>query len=72
MQVFKELNNNQLQGLANLCFDLSKGSLLLALFPASEAFDNLGMVLLKTIMALLLGLVFTYMALVLLKTKRSI
>lgn len=69
MRTFQQLNNDQLNGLANLSFDLAKGSLLLALFPAAEVSNNLGIVILRTMVALLLGLVFTYMALVLLRSK---
>lgn len=64
-----ELNNDQLDGLANLCFDLAKGAFFLVLFPAAEIINNRGIVFLRTTIALLLGLVFTYIALVLLKAK---
>lgn len=69
MRIFQELNNDQLNGLANLCFDLAKGALFLAFFPASEVYDNFGIIILRTTVALFLGLVFSYIALVLLKLK---
>lgn len=70
MKFFQELNNDQLNGLANLCFDLAKGALFLAFFPASEVYNSFGIVILRTLVALFLGLVFIQIALVLLRAKR--
>lgn len=69
MNLFKELNNDQLDGLAKLSFDLARGSLLLALFPAVELISNPLLTFLRILMSLSLGLVFTYIALILLKAK---
>lgn len=69
MKLFQQLNNDQLDGLARLCFDLAKAAFLLAIFPAVEVSSSIVISLLKMLIALLLGLVFTYIALVLLKRK---
>lgn len=69
MKILQDLNNDQLDGLASLCFDLSKGSLLLALFPAVEIIAHPVLTFIRILIGLLLGLVFTYTALVLLKYK---
>lgn len=71
MNLIKELNNDQLDGLAKLCFDLAKGSLFLALFPAVEIITNPLLTFFRMLMGLFLGIVFTNIALVLLKVKRS-
>lgn len=69
--VFSELNNDQLNGLAQLCFDLAKGSFALIIFPADKRFENPIMEIIKTFVLLITGLAFTYIALVLLKLKEN-
>lgn len=64
-----ELNDDQLDGLANLSFDLAKASLVLVFLPFSEITTNLLISVIKMLSGLFLGLVFVYLALVLLKGK---
>ena len=67
--VFSELNRDQLDGLAQLCFDLAKGVFALILLPVSTIFQNPVLSLIKMFFALAAGLAFTYAALVLLKSS---
>lgn len=69
MKIIQELNNDQLNGLANLCFDLARAAFILAILPAPEIPDNPVAGLLKILLGLLWGLVCTYVALVLLGMK---
>ncbi len=69
MIFIKELNNDQLNGLASLCFDLAKGSFLVALFPTVEITTKPFLSFMMMLMGLFLGLVFTYIALLLLRLK---
>lgn len=71
MNLFRELNRDQLNGLANLSFDLAKGAFAVSLFPAIEFGDNIFLQLLKIVLALLSGLAFTYIAVLLLREKRG-
>ena len=67
-----ELNNDQLDGLAKLCFDLSKGSFLVALFPTPNIPNNPIAQVTNIIVALTAGVAFIYSALVLLKLKERL
>lgn len=69
IQIFKELNDDQLDGLANLSFDLARAAFILAILPAPSIPDNPGIGLFKILLGLFWGLVCTYMALILLKAK---
>lgn len=69
IQVFKELNDDQLDGLAKLSFDLARAAFILAILPALSVSDNPGVGILKIALGLFWGLVCTYTALVLLKAK---
>ena len=67
--VFSELNRDQLDGLAQLCFDLAKGSFAIILFPTTTYSHNPMLALVKMFAAFIAGLAFTYTALLLLKLK---
>lgn len=72
MKVFQELNNDQLDGLAKLCFDLAKGSFALAILPSTSIPQDPVVGFVKVLMGLMWGFAFTYIALVLLKYKKGI
>ena len=65
-----KLNNDQLSGLANLCFDIAKAAFVLALLPTQTDSANLILLITKITAGLLMGLVFTISALVLLKSRK--
>lgn len=67
-QFFSELNNDQLDGLAKLMFDLAKASFIIAFFPSVLSEDP-GIKLFKILLGLFWGLVCTYLALLLLQRK---
>lgn len=69
--ILENFNRDQLNGLAKLCFDLAKGAFLIALFPAPNLQENYILASLKVILGLVVGLAFTYIALVLLKSKEQ-
>ena len=61
------LNNDQVDNLAKLCFDLAKGAFLIGLFPlASLTPINIVTVILYIVSGLLFGIAFTYVGLLLL------
>jgi len=62
-------NKDQLNGLAKLCFDLAKGSFILS--TTSPISSTPADALLSGAKSLLLGLAFTYAALILLKLKEQ-
>lgn len=64
-----ELNSDQLDGLAKLCFELSKGSFLLALFPTANLLNNPVAQVINIAAGIITGLAFIYSALVILKLK---
>ena len=66
-----ELNDEQWDGLARLCFDIAKASLILALLPTQTDSANLVFLTLKILFGLILGLVFIYLALLSLKLKKG-
>lgn len=66
----RPLNKDQLEGLAKLCFDLAKGGFAFAFFPSVIIPDMLLKVV-SMVTGLLIGLAFTYIALLLLQYKRS-
>lgn len=69
IQIFKELNDDQLDGLANLSFDLARAAFILAILPApSIPVDPINGIL-RILLGLFWGLACTYVALVLLKAK---
>lgn len=68
----KQLNRDQLDGLAKFCFDLAKAGLLLALFPTTDLPTKPIVSSLKIISGLIAGIAFTYFALVLLKAKEEV
>lgn len=70
--MLKELNKDQLDGLAKLCFDLAKGAFLLVFAPYSEITKEPLVATLKMFIGLIGGLAFTYVALVLLKLKENV
>lgn len=70
-QVLEELNNDQLDGLARLCFDLGKVAFILALFPAPSIPNDPVIAPIKMLIGLFWGLVFVYLALVILRVKRG-
>lgn len=72
MVLFEELNRDQLTGLSNLCFDIAKGSLGLVFLSMTNLSDNLILGIVRVMFAFLMGLAFTYAALVLLKLKGQI
>lgn len=69
IQVFKELNDDQLDGLAKLSFDLARAAFILAILPAPGIPSDPLAGLLKIVLSLFWGLVCTYIALVLLRAK---
>jgi hypothetical protein len=72
MEIIGELNKDQLDGLAKLCFDLAKASLVIALLPATSIPSNPIFALVKMLIGLVWGLAFTYLALVILKAKEKL
>lgn len=71
MLIFKEFKKDQLDGLAKLCFDLAKGAFLIAFFPTPQSMSNPFIALLNIFIGLLIGLAFTYCALLLLERKNT-
>lgn len=69
--MIKELNKDQLDGLAKLCFDLAKASFVLILLVVQKLSENPIDAIMKISIGLLAGLAFTYAALVLLKLKEK-
>lgn len=67
----QNLNNDQLDGLANLCFDLAKGAIGLAILPSFITYEGVIVILIKVFFGLFWGLVFTYLAMLLLKVKEG-
>lgn len=72
MKLVGELNQDQFDNLAKLCFDLARGAFIVALFPISNIPINVPLSILKVLIALLWGLAFTYMGLLLLKLKEKV
>lgn len=72
MFMFDELNKDQLSGLANLCFDLAKGAIIFAFFPATQIGENFWLNIGRIIIALITGIAFTYYALLLLRAKGEV
>lgn len=72
MQLVGELNQDQFDNLAKLCLDLAKGSFAIALLTTPNLRENLTAVVLKIFISLIVGLVFTYLSLVLLKMKELV
>ncbi|OGH18109.1 MAG: hypothetical protein A3F31_02075 [Candidatus Levybacteria bacterium RIFCSPHIGHO2_12_FULL_38_12] len=70
--MIRELNSDQLGGLAKLCFDLAKAGLLLSLLPSSTLSNNLILSILNIAVGLFIGLAFTYCALILLHLKHNV
>ncbi len=69
----QELNSNQLESLAKLCFDLAKGALLVGIFPATAGWSTqIPFLILSACMGMLAGLAFTYFGLLLLTVKKGI
>ena len=66
-----ELNKDQLDNLAKLCFDIAKGLFLVAFAPFIVQFANVNFQIITVSSAMILGLVFTYGGLVLLKLKEK-
>lgn len=72
MNTLKELNNDQLDGLAKLAFDMARAAFILAILPTPSIPDNPGFGLFKILIGLFWGLACTYVALVLLKAKERV
>lgn len=68
----RELNKDQLEALAALCFDLAKGALGLSIIPPLITSENAFVTLLKLMLGLFWGVAFTYVGLLLLKAKRRV
>lgn len=64
------LNKDQLDGLAGLCFDLAKGSLAISVLSPLGSSNIL--VALNGVRGVVIGIVFTYIALVLLRAKEKV
>ncbi|HSW97751.1 MAG TPA: hypothetical protein VLF89_08050 [Candidatus Saccharimonadales bacterium] len=67
---FSELNTDQLDNLAKLCFDLAKGALVFIVIPGSST-EELSVKLTKIFFSLFAGIAFTYLGLLLLKLKED-
>lgn len=67
--MFQELDKEQLNGLANLCFDLAKGSIALAVLPSFSVQENPLLGFFRIVLGLFWGVVFTWFAMVFLKRK---
>ena len=68
----RDLNKDQLDGLAKLCFDLAKVVLGVSFVPSTTLYENFQLSLIRIIAGLLIGLAFIYLALVILKLKERI
>lgn len=66
-----DLNKDQLSGLASLSFDLAKVAFIVMLFPAQNPLDSLVMEIVSKMLAGIIGLAFTYLALLSLKLKEE-
>lgn len=66
-----KLNSNQTIGLANLCFDLAKAAFVIVFFPTANIFGDFITTLLKMLTGLVIGLAFTYLALLILESKEK-
>ena len=71
INILHEFNNDQLDGLAKLYFDLARVAFVFAIFPASSVPIDPITGLFKIILGLIWGLACTYFALVLLKAKEK-
>lgn len=68
MQWFRELDNDQLDGLSKFCLDVSKGALVFAVFSsASQSYVES----VNKFFSLFLGIVLIFIAMVLLKMKEE-
>jgi len=69
VKLFQELNRDQLKGLSNLSFDLAKGQFIFVIVPTLD--PNVGIIVLtiRIILALLTGIAFTIIGVLLLKSK---
>ncbi|MBI3290023.1 hypothetical protein HYZ78_01370 [Candidatus Microgenomates bacterium] len=63
------LNDEQIKGLANLFFDITKASFVLTILPAPNIPENPLLNLFKMLIGLIWGLALTYTALLLLNSK---
>lgn len=70
--MIKELNKDQLDGLAKLCFDLAKAAFILIITPFNEFTKDPLTAIIKMLISLIGGLAFTIVALVLLKVKERV
>lgn len=70
--LLRDLNRDQLDGLAKLCFDLAKGAFGLTILAGIDITANLLIGMLKIIVSLFIGIALTYCALVILKVKENI
>lgn len=70
--LFDDLNKDQLDGVAELCFSLAKGAFVLIIYPSEKRFEEPVIEIIKIFMLLTTGLAFTSLALILLKAKEKI
>jgi hypothetical protein len=72
LNLLKDPNKDQLSGIANLCFDLSKASFIVVLLPTQNSSDGILQLIMSKLITIFIALAFTYAALVLLKLKENV
>lgn len=72
LNLLKDPNKDQLSGIANLCFDLSKASFIVVLLPTEKSSDGILQLIMSKLITIFIALAFTYAALVLLKLKENV
>jgi hypothetical protein len=70
--IIGDLNKDQLDGLATLAFDLAKVAFAFMLLPAENPLGNFFLEIVSKMLTAIIGLAFTYLALVFLKLKEII
>lgn len=68
----RELNKEQLTALSNILFDVAKGSFALAVFPVAIPDLTPFQLFIKSLLAIMGGVAFTYVGLVILSLKARI
>lgn len=66
-----ELNKDQLDGLAKLCFDLAKGAFALSILPVATLTNNPFIEIGKILLGLFWGIALTCLGLIFLKRKEK-
>lgn len=71
-KVLNDPNKDQLSGLADLCFDLSKAAFVIILLPADSTSKGIYELIMSKLVTVFIALAFTYAALLLLRAKEDV